>query len=116
MLLSVLLALAQEGALDVLDGETLYEDGWLFTLGYERVEKGTLLDGRDRESDPLDRRQIDEAAVLSAHYGLRHDLQLSLIAPWVRRSLELDDPAGPDRYASSGLGDVTVAAKWRIHR
>jgi hypothetical protein len=116
MMLIPLLLLAQEGALDVLDGETLYEDGWLFTLGCERVEKRGLLDGHDHVSDPLDRRQIDEAAVLSAHYGLRHDLQLSLIAPWVRRALELDDPAGPDRFASSGFGDLTLAAKWRIQR
>jgi hypothetical protein len=115
-LLLLALAVPQEGALDVLDGETLYEDGWLFTLGYEHVLKGTLRDGSDRESDPLDRRQLDQSAVASAHYGLRYDLQLSLIVPYVSRTLEIDDPAGPDRYSADGLGDVTLAAKWRYYR
>ena len=40
-------------------------NGWLFTLGYGRIEKAALLDGSDPESDPLDRRQIDDAAVLT---------------------------------------------------
>jgi hypothetical protein len=115
-LLVLSLSLCQEGALDVLDGETLYEEGWLFTLGVERTEKGILRDGRDRVSDPLDRVQLDEAAVVSAHYGLRYDLQLSLIVPWVRHRLEVDDPSGPDRLSSDGLGDVTLAAKWRFLR
>ncbi len=109
-------AAAQEGALDVLDGETLYEEGWLFSLGYEQVRKSGLLDGRDHRSDPLDRVQLDQAAVLSAHYGLRYDLQLSAILPYVARSLELDDPAGPDRSSAEGLGDMTLAAKWRWWR
>jgi hypothetical protein len=116
MALVLLLFCVQEGALDVLDGETLYEDGWLFTLGYEQVLKGRLLDGRDGESDPLDREQIDRSLVLSAHYGLRYDLQLSVLAPFVSRTLELDDPAGPDRYSAAGPGDATVAAKWRYYR
>jgi hypothetical protein len=116
MALVLLLFCVQEGALDVLDGETLYEDGWLFTLGCEQVLKGRLLDGRDRESDPLDREQMDRSVVLSAHYGLRYDLQLSVLAPFVSRTLELDDPAGPDRYSAAGPGDATVAAKWRYYR
>ncbi|HYF00844.1 MAG TPA: transporter [Planctomycetota bacterium] len=108
----LLAVLVQEGALDVLDGETLYEDGWLFTMGYERVEKRTLREGTRRRSDPLDRRQVDQAVVASAHYGLRHDLQLSLIVPWVRRELSLDG----DDAAADGPGDVTAAAKYRYLR
>ncbi len=109
-------ALAQEGALDVLDGETLYEDGWLFTLGYELVQKRGLQEGSDRESDPLDRRQLDQAWVASAHYGLRHDFQLSAVVPYVIRTLEQDDPSSPDRLSARGPGDVTLAAKWRYAR
>ncbi len=115
-LLLFALAAPQEGALDVLDGETLYEDGWLFTLGYEQLRKGTLREGSDRTSDPLDRVQTDRSLVASAHYGLRYDLQLSLIVPYVSRTLELDDPAGPDRLSADGPGDVTLAAKWRYYR
>ena len=110
---SLLCALAQEGSLDVLDGETLYEGGWLLTAGYEYELKEGLLHGSDRVSDPLDRRLEEQTAALGAHYGLRYDLQLSMVVPYVSRTLTLDDPAGPDRYAEDGLGDVAVVAKWR---
>lgn len=109
-------AVAQEGALDVLDGETLYEDGWLITAGYEFRQKRGLLEGADRVGDPLHRRQTDHAGVLSGHYGLLHTLQVGTIVPYVRRSQRLDDPVGPDRYASEGPGDMTVYAKWRYYR
>jgi hypothetical protein len=109
-------AAAQEGALDVLDGETLYENGALLTAGYEFRMKRGLLDDADRVGDPLHRRQVDHAGVLSAHYGLLHTLQLGTIVPYVSRSLRLDDPAGPDRFSAEGMGDVTLYAKWRYYR
>jgi hypothetical protein len=113
MLTMVLLLCVQEGALDLLDGETLYEDGWLFTAGYERIEKGEFLDGSDRVSDPLDRRELHQAAVLSAHWGLRHDLQLTAILPFVRRELQSE---GSERLSSEGVGDLVLAAKYRFLR
>jgi len=107
---------AQEETLDLLDGETLYEDGWLWSLSYDVQRDGRLLDGRDRESDPLDRTLLEQNIVASVHYGLRHDLQLSAIFPYAVRELRLDDPAGPDRFAAQGPGDATLAAKWRYYR
>lgn len=107
---------AQEGALDVLDGETLYEDGWLLTAGYEfRVRRG-LLDGSDRIGDPLHPQELTHAGVVSAHYGALHHLQVGAIVPWVGRVLTLDAPAGPIRLESGGLGDVTLYGKWRYYR
>ena len=111
---ALLLALcAQEGALDLLDGETLYENGWLFTVGYDRVEKATLLDGSDRVHDPLGRTETHHSVPLSAHWGLRHDLQLSAIVPWVRRE---EASAASERLSAEGLGDVVLAAKYRFLR
>jgi hypothetical protein len=107
---------AQEGALDVLDGETLYEDGWLFTLGYEFEHQQGLREGRRRVNDPLDRKQMEHITTVSAHYGLLHTLQLTAIVPYVRRELRLHDPAGPDRLSADGLGDSTLLAKWRFYR
>lgn len=107
---------AQEGALDVLDGETLFEGGWLFTLGIEQERREGLLDGSRSVSDPFDRAQTDHSVTLSAHYGLRHDLQISAILPYVRRELALDNPSGPDRLAGDGAGDFTAVAKWRFYR
>ena len=121
MLVTVLLAgllpaFVQEGTLDVLDGETLFEGGWLFTLGAEFETREGLRRGTDRIDDPLDRRLLDRTAALGVHYGLRHDFQLSAILPWIDRELRVDDPTGPDRLSSSGPGDFAMVAKWRVHR
>lgn len=109
-------AWAQEGALDVLDGETLYEDGWLVAAGVEYRTRRGLLDGSDRVGDPLHLEERHHAAVASAHYGLRHNLQVGTIVPYVHRVLTLDNPGGPDRLSSNGLGDVPLYVKWRYYR
>src|SRR5262245_58727683 len=117
-ILPALLASAwgQEGALDVLDGETLYEDGWLFTSGYEfRLRRG-LLDGSDRVADPFHQEEVTHAGVVSAHYGLLHTVQLGAIVPYVHRVLTLENPGGPERLESGGMGDVTLYGKWRYYR
>jgi hypothetical protein len=94
--------LAQEGTLDVLDGETLYEGGWLFTFGTE-------IESRE---GALDRRLSERTVALSAHYGLRYDLQLSAILPWVDRDLKIDS----DHLTANGPGDFAFVAKWRFYR
>lgn len=110
------LAAAQEGTLDVLDGETLFEGGWLFTLGYGHESREGLRRGSDRVADPLNRALTDQTAALGAHFGLRYNVQLSAIVPHVTRTLDLDDPSGPDRLHASGLGDTVLVAKWRCYR
>ena len=112
VLAGFLSAFAQEGTLDVLDGETLFEGGWLFTLGTEVETRRGLRRGSDRVSDPLDRELSERTVALSAHYGLRHDLQLSAILPWVHRELEFDDSS----LTASGTGDFAFVAKWRFYR
>ena len=81
-----MIVLAQEGSLDVTDGETLYEDGWLLTTGYE------FTNPRMHE------------ATLGAFYGLRHDFQVGVTAPYEWRG------------RGCKFGDVTALAKWRFHR
>lgn len=116
MIAMVVLAFVQEGSLDVLDGETLYEQGWLFTTGFEYERREGLRRGTRRVSDPLDRRLEEHTLALGAHYGLRYDLQLSAVVPYISRTLTLDDPAGPDRYSEDGLGDAAFIVKWRYLR
>jgi hypothetical protein len=111
-LLWILLSAAQEGSLDVLDGETLYEGGWLFTTGYEFERREGLREGTRRVSDPLDRRLDDHTAAVGAHYGLRYDLQLSAVVPYIHRTLT----TGTDRDSVGGLGDAALVAKWRYLR
>lgn len=107
---------AQEGSLDVLDGETLYEEGWLFTIGHEFERREGLRHGRKRLSDPLERRLDTHTAALGAHYGLRYNIQVSAIVPYVHRVLRLQDPGGPDRVSEEGAGDAALVVKWRYLR
>jgi len=112
MVLALAAALAQEGALDVLDGETLYQDGWLVTAGYEyRLRRG-LLDGSDRIGDPLHQRESTHIPVVSGHYGALNTLQVGAIVPYVSRVLEI----GPGHLYDAGLGDVTLYGKRRYYR
>ena len=104
---------AQEGTLDVLDGETLYDGGWLLTLGYDEERRTGLISGRDSVPDPLSLERIDRSAVFAAHRGARNDLQLSAIVPFVDRSLKGN--GGLD-IESRGLGDASLVAKWRFYR
>ena len=105
-------AAAQEGGLEVLEGETLYQEGWLFTLSNSFKRSAHLFDGEKRESNPNDLERIDNRTTLGASYGLRSDLTLTALLPYVYRRVESD--AGD--LDSRGLGDLTLVAKWRLHR
>jgi hypothetical protein len=112
LLLAFVSLATQEGALDVLDGETLYEDGWLVTAGTEfRLRRG-LLDGSDPVGDPLHQREFSNVPVVSGHYGLLNTLQTGAVVPFVLRELETD----LGRFSADGIGDVTLYAKWRYYR
>ena len=68
-------------------------------------------------ADPLARRATFEDRRLSLHHGLRHDLQLSLLLPWVRRELRLAPAGGPvRRLVADGQGDAVALVKSRVHR
>lgn len=107
----------QDAALDVLDGETLYDGGWLLSLGIERERSARRLDGSHSVDDPLRRVRRTNDLAFGVHHGVRHDVQLSLLVPRVDRTLRLRPPGAPSvRLAASGLGDVTALAKWRFFR
>jgi hypothetical protein len=107
-------AAAQDNTLDLVDGETLYEGGWLVTLDASREERGRLLDGSHDVQDPSGERWTLRETTLAVHHGLRHDLQLSLLVPRVENTLERD--VAPRRLAAAGLGDMSTLAKWRVLR
>jgi hypothetical protein len=104
---------AQEGTLDVLDGETLYDGGWLVTIAYDEARRSGLRHGSEEVADPLHQSRVDRETVLAAHWGMQHDLQLSAILPFVDRTLSAS--GAPDLDAS-GVGDATLFAKWRFYR
>lgn len=101
-----------ERTLDILGGETLYEDGWLFTLGYNATHKAGLLHHDDRVGDPFHTEELEQALTLAGHYGLLHDVQLGIVIPYAFNSIHEENGSGPVRLASDGLGDVSLFGKW----
>ena len=108
----LLAAVAQDGGLEVLEGETLYQEGWLFTLSHSFKQKSRLFGGDDRVSDPFDRIRSDHRVSAGINYGLRPDLTVSALFPIVSRSL--DSNAGD--LSADGPGDVAAFLKWRLYR
>ncbi|MCZ6691260.1 MAG: hypothetical protein O7H41_16865 [Planctomycetota bacterium] len=103
---------AQEGGLEVLEGETLYQEGWLFTLSDTFTRQSRLFEGEKEVRDSLDRVRMDHRLTSSVNYGALPDLTLTALLPFVYRTLESD--AGDAE--TSGIGDVTLVAKYRIFR
>ena len=101
VLLFVLLAPAQEGGVEILEAETLYQDGWLFTLSDSYSEKSNRTDKR-----------TDNRITASINYGVLPELTLTGLFPYASRSLE----SGTGDLSSAGLGDFTAVAKYRFHR
>jgi hypothetical protein len=104
--------LRAQGILDVLDGETLYEGGFLFTTGFELNRGEYLRRGGDRVSDPLASHQFETRTTIALQYGLRNNVQLGLAIPYVTH-----ERAGAGFDADTeGVGDINLLAKWRFYR
>lgn len=105
-------AAAQGTTLDVLDGETLYDGGFLLTLGTGVERREELLQGSTTVADPLASHEFEWRTTLALQYGLRHDLQLGVALPWVHT--EAGSLAGD--LEAFGLGDLELLAKYRFLR
>ena len=105
-------AAAQEGGLEVLEGETLYQEGWLITLSNSFKRSAHIYSGEKRESNRTDLERIDNRTTAGVSYGLRRDLTLTGLFPYVYRSVDSD----VGDVASAGIGDLTLVGKWRLHR
>ncbi len=111
--LALAAALPAQGAiLDMLDGETLYEGGFLLTLGHEIQSRTTLRYGSAPAANPQGLKELEQASTLALQWGLRHDLQVGVAISHARA--EQDSAAGS--VAAEGLGDLELLAKWRFLR
>jgi hypothetical protein len=104
--------LAQGAILDVLDGETLYERGFLFTLGQELTARDTLRQGSQRVDDPFHQQEREWRTNAAIQYGLRHDLQIGLSLDWADLA---HTGVGIDEHGQ-GIGDLELLAKYRFLR
>ena len=109
-------AWAQEGGLDILDGETLWADGGQVTLSEILRRRSQLYEGSHRIHDPLNQELWESRTALGLNFGIRPDLTLSVLIPFVYEEFQFDGPSGRETRASSGLGDVTLLAKYRLFK
>lgn len=105
------LASAQQGAIELLAGETLFAEGW--RAGWTQIEsrREGLRSGTHSVDDPDQERLRDSRSVLLVDYGILPELTLSLLVPFVSKDLRSN--AGNE--SSSNLGDVALAAKYLLH-
>ncbi|MCA8942870.1 MAG: transporter [Planctomycetes bacterium] len=113
-------AAAQAGTLDVLDGETLYDGGWLVTLGFDYELRDTVRQGKSRRHGlALDAEETEFRTSLAAHYGLRNDVQVGLLTQYRDLGSDVDSfavPSANGTAGSAGFGDLELFAKWRFFR
>ena len=114
MLLLSSAAFAQNA--DRRTGVTLFQEGTAIGLNYIRVERSKLFAGTTRKSDPLDRRTEANLLVGNLSYGVTPDLTLGFSIPFLERDLKSDTGAGRTRLGDTGLGDVSLLAKYRFLR
>ena len=102
----------QEGGLEIMEAETLYQEGWLFTLSESYKQKGSLYEGSDRVANSLDQLRTDHRITATVNYGILPELTLTALVPWVARHLDSDS----GDLSAEGLGDISLLAKYRLFR
>lgn len=108
--------LAQEGGLDILDGETIWAEGAQVSLSEVYRRKATFYVGSDRASDPLNQALLESRTTLGVNYGVLPELTLAALIPFVYRELRFDGPSGRETDAAGGLGNMTLIAKYRVYK
>lgn len=105
-------ASAQDGGIEIFAGETLFKQGTRISLTEIIKTNEGLMGGSSSISDPLNRRFVERRTVFGVNHGIARSWSISLLAPFVERSLDSD--AGD--VESSGLGDFSFILKHRFHR
>jgi len=103
-------AAAQDGGIEVLSGNTIFESGTRISLSHLYSSRDSLFRGSDEVPNEAGRSMREHRAVLGVNYGLLPELSLSLLLPYV--SKESNGAAG--RSNSQGLGDAALLGKYRF--
>jgi len=105
-------ASAQEGGIELFAAETIFDHGMRVSVSHIYKRQGTLFDGTDEVDDPQARTFTEHRVVAGIDYGLRADLSLSALLPYV--SKELDSNTGS--VDAAGAGDVALLMKYRPYK
>jgi len=114
---------AQDGGIEVLSGNTIFESGARISLSHLYSSRGSLFRGSDEvvNGDDLTKDERiggsmrEHRAVLGFNYGLLPELSLSLLFPYVSKESSSCCAMGvPQRSSSEGLGDAALLGKYRF--
>lgn len=105
-------ASAQAGGIEVFAAETLFAQGLRVSFTHFDERQSDLYRGSHKVFDPLGRKLVIRRDILGIDYGVRPDVTLSVLLPWVRR--RATSIAGSS--SSSGQGDMALLAKLRTHQ
>jgi hypothetical protein len=103
---------AQQGGIEVFAANTLFASGTRVSATGIFERKGTLMSGTSEVPDPLGASRTDSRLILGVDHGLRSNVTVSALFPWVHK--DLTTTAGDT--TSSGIGDVALMAKWRPYK
>jgi len=106
------LAGAQDGAIELFAGETIFREGTRVSVTQLFQYKDGLLAGSEAVFDPTSERFSESRTVLGVNHGIARNWSLSALLPIVER--ESSSTAGTSR--SSGVGDLAVVLKNSFHR
>lgn len=112
LFLSQGVAHSQEGGIEVFAAGTLFDQGTRVSVSHIFKRSASLVRGRDEVSDPLDQVLEEHRLVAAVDHGLRPELTLSALFPFV--SKRFDSNAGD--VDSAGVGDVALLAKYRAYK
>jgi Putative MetA-pathway of phenol degradation len=102
---------AQEGGIELFAGETIYRSGRRVSITEIYTSDELHTGSREAGSRSLDQ-WTEKRTVLGFDYGLRPDLQVSILVPYVHRELRV---AGA-RTKGDGLGDTVLLVKKRVYK
>jgi hypothetical protein len=105
-------ASAQEGGIEVFAAETIFDQGTRISVSHIYKERGSLFSGTEKVSDPLDQAFHEHRVVAAVDYGLRADLSVSALLPYVYKELE----ANTGDLDGSGFGDAAFLIKYRPYK
>jgi hypothetical protein len=98
-----------------------YAGQWTLDLSFQYIDQDELRSGRRRVSvdapppeGELERRTVNRITTFLANYAATPDFFLSISVPYVSRYHEHFDDGELQRFRLDGLGDVSIAARYRF--
>ena len=94
---------------------------WTLDLSFQYIDQDELRSGRDRVPHPvvpeegeLEHRTVNRITTLLSNYAATPDLFFSLSVPYVSRYHEHFEDGALERFRLDGLGDISIAARYRF--